>query len=104
MASGELSFGEHAREAVLALRESGLKAGAGEGHLLTMLKAIGEDPGHVKGLSSALNAVEAGIAQLVDIVAMVVGMNELGKLMGEELAAHEDAQGPSDVRDKPKPW
>jgi len=28
----------------------------------------------------------------------------LGKLMGEELAGHEAAQGPRDVRDRPTPW
>jgi hypothetical protein len=101
MADGELSFDEHAREAVLALREAGLKVGESEAHLLAMLADIGQDPGHVKGLSSALDAIDKGIGQSVDIVALVIGMHQLGKLMGDELAEHEAAQGPPDIRDRP---
>lgn len=101
MADGELSFDEHAREAVLALREAGRKVGEGEEHLLAMLAAIGQDPGEVKGLSSALDAIEAGVGQTVDITAMVIGMHHLGKLMREEMAEHEATQGLRDVRDRP---
>lgn len=101
MAPSELSFDEHAREAVLALREAGIKVSEGEQHLLAMLAGIGQDPEHVKGLSSALDAIDKGIGQSVDIVALVIGMHQLGRLMGDELAAHEAAQGPRDIRDAP---
>jgi hypothetical protein len=104
MAQGELSFDEHARQAVLAWREALTRVKDGEEHLLAMLPEVGEKPEGVIGLGDTLDRVEKGIVRLVDVISHVLGSHRLMDLLGDELAEHEVAQGPRDVRDKQAPW
>jgi hypothetical protein len=104
MAPGELSFDEHAREAVLAWREALGKITEGENHVLAMLPHIGEKPEGVRGLGESLDMAEKSVTNLVDIISHVLGARRLMDLLGEELAEHEAARGPRDVRDAPRSW
>lgn len=109
MADSELSeFDAKARAVVLLLRAGVEKVLAADDEVRDLLELLGrdddEDPDVLStAMSEAIDKIEGGIQDALGALTVVIGRRHLAALVADELAAHEAAKGPADIRDRPTP-